>query len=164
MTTTRDQRGRQKHVGSPQRKAQPHQEHSALPGPRRLLLVAGILIAHILILLPATAMAAQDARHSLEHYPALNAFTWTTNEPSTLHMMVEPQSRLDQHKSLHAMCADARKRERSKHWVFPTIRSLSRIVTSHGVVVVEHSKKNTSARIIPTMSFNTVGAKLRVSF
>lgn len=62
------------------------------------------------------------------------------------------------------MCNDVRRRERAKHWVFPTIKSISRIVTHNGVVVVENEEANTDARLLPTLSLSTVGARLRVHF
>lgn len=57
---------------------------------------------------------------------------------------------------------DLARRVRSRHWIFPTLKEISGVVTREGVVVVDTEEKD--ARLLPTLSFSTVGAKVRINF
>ena len=58
--------------------------------------------------------------------------------------------------------SDLARRVRSRHWIFPTLKEISGVVTREGVVVVDTEEKD--ARLLPTLSFSTVGAKVRINF
>lgn len=57
---------------------------------------------------------------------------------------------------------DLARRVRTRHWIFPTLKEISGVVTREGVVVVDNDEK--AARLLPTLSFSTVGAKVRINF
>ena len=57
---------------------------------------------------------------------------------------------------------DLARRVRSRHWIFPTLKEISGVVTREGVVVMDTEEKD--ARLLPTLSFSTVGAKVRINF
>jgi hypothetical protein len=145
----------------------PHTPHiTALQSsPARAKVMSGALML-ILLMLPSLA-SAQDKPSPLTNLPALTTFALTSDSSAQLHVVLDQRPLLAHHKDLHVMCNDARQRQNKRHWVFPTIRSISRVITHNGVVLVRPKPEqplDATARIIPTLSLNTVGAKLRISF
>ncbi len=66
---------------------------------------------------------------------------------------------------------DIRRRLRLKHWVIPTLTSISRMVSREGVVLLVLEQKQTrrddepvEARIIPQYISGSLGARLRIKF
>lgn len=66
---------------------------------------------------------------------------------------------------------DIRRRMRLKHWVIPTLTSISRMVSREGVVLLVLEQKQTrrddepvEARLVPQYISGSVGARLRIKF
>lgn len=66
---------------------------------------------------------------------------------------------------------DVRRRLRLKHWVIPTLTSISRMVSREGVVLLVLEQKQTrrddepvEARLVPQYISGSVGARLRIKF
>lgn len=149
----------------------PHKPHiTALQSSPSRAKVMSRALALVLLMLPSLALASvrhKPASSPLTNLPALTAFALTSDASAQLHVVLDQRPLLAHHKDLHVMCNDARQRQNKRHWVFPTIRSISRVVTHNGVVLVRPTPEqplDATARILPTLSLNTVGAKLRISF
>lgn len=143
----------------------PHTGMSSRPPQTSWLRLLAGLGCFVLCTLALPAMASARQGSSIQPYSSLSSLSLTnTAAHHQLERIVRPRDVLDNHQRLHALCHDVRRRERARHWVFPTIKSISRIVTHNGVVVVENEEANTNARLLPTLSLSTVGARLRVHF
>ncbi len=149
-----------------------HTPHTSPPFPDWLAQLGAVACVFALCLLASDPAHAQvrdltSPASTLTHMPALTSFALTSDASPQLHVVLEQRTLIDPHKDLHIMCDDARRRLRKRHWVFPAIRDISRVVTHNGVVLVRPKPQqplDATARIIPTLSLNTVGAKLRISF
>lgn len=58
---------------------------------------------------------------------------------------------------------DLRRRISSRHWIFPTIRHIGGVVTRQGFEL-DLKTPDKEARLLPTLSLSTVGARVRIRF
>ena len=130
--------------------------------------IAAALLTLALWAWPAGGVQAETlASSKITYYPALTSFALTNTSTASLHVLLEEDFELSQHELLSTLCYDARNMVNKRHWVLPTVRSWSRMVTHNGVVLVRpepESEQDATARLLPTLSLSTFGARLRVSF
>lgn len=138
------------------------------------LWAAVCLLATLSLAAPAAAATEPEVEPSrlAARYttPELASFLIVAQLTSPDLFLLLERASLDPHQDLHLMWADARRREHSKHWIVPTISHIGYTVTREGLVLMtldrdrEVQQAGKEARLLPTLSFSTVGAKLRVNF